>query len=193
LENVIHHDTIWRLSSACLFALRLLKVRILLKADVSEAREGWSDNQIIDALATSASMVYRGPEIIAYQGALFDLMGDYETATRTYTRALSLSPHSPAWIAANLGLSYLALGNNEEAERIYGEVIQHYSNYARAWIGLTVALVRQGKMKEAKHRADTLLSLDPHFTSAEWGRSRPFNDEQLLAAFIADLKSAGLP
>jgi transposase len=40
-------------------AQRLLKARILLKADVSEAGEGWSDNQIIQALATSASMVYR--------------------------------------------------------------------------------------------------------------------------------------
>ncbi|MGH6855319.1 MAG: IS630 family transposase [Aestuariivirga sp.] len=40
-------------------ARRLLKARILLKADVSEAGEGWSDNQIIEALATSASMVYR--------------------------------------------------------------------------------------------------------------------------------------
>src|ERR1700730_3333461 len=40
-------------------AQRLRKARILLKADVSEAGEGWSDNQIIEALATSASMVYR--------------------------------------------------------------------------------------------------------------------------------------
>jgi hypothetical protein len=34
-------------------AHRLLKARILLKADVSEAGEGWSDNQIIKALETS--------------------------------------------------------------------------------------------------------------------------------------------
>jgi len=32
-------------------ARRLLKARILLKADVSEAGEGWSGNQIIEALA----------------------------------------------------------------------------------------------------------------------------------------------
>ena len=38
---------------------RLMKARILLKADASEAGEGWSDNQIIGALVTSASMVYR--------------------------------------------------------------------------------------------------------------------------------------
>jgi hypothetical protein len=40
-------------------AQRLLKARILLKADVSEAGEGWSDSQIIRALETSVAMVYR--------------------------------------------------------------------------------------------------------------------------------------
>jgi hypothetical protein len=40
-------------------ARRLLKARILLKADVSDAGEGWSDNRIIAALDTSASMIYR--------------------------------------------------------------------------------------------------------------------------------------
>jgi hypothetical protein len=34
---------------------RVLKARILLKADVSEAGKGWSDNRIIDALETSPS------------------------------------------------------------------------------------------------------------------------------------------
>jgi hypothetical protein len=33
--------------------------RILLKADVSRQEAGWSDSQIIKALNTSVSMVYR--------------------------------------------------------------------------------------------------------------------------------------
>lgn len=37
---------------------RLLKARILLKADVSDAGEAWSDSRIIEALETNASMVY---------------------------------------------------------------------------------------------------------------------------------------
>jgi hypothetical protein len=41
-------------------ARRLLKARILLKADVSEAGEGWSDSRIIEALDASPSMVYQG-------------------------------------------------------------------------------------------------------------------------------------
>jgi len=40
-------------------ARRLLKARILLKADVSDAGEGWSDSRIIKAFDTSESMVYR--------------------------------------------------------------------------------------------------------------------------------------
>jgi hypothetical protein len=40
-------------------ALRLVKARILLKADLSEAGEGWSNSRIVEALETSLSMVYR--------------------------------------------------------------------------------------------------------------------------------------
>ncbi|MCI0600397.1 MAG: helix-turn-helix domain-containing protein [Beijerinckiaceae bacterium] len=49
-------------------AQRLMKARILLKADVSEAGEGWSDSRIIEALETSASMVYRVRKQLVEEG-----------------------------------------------------------------------------------------------------------------------------
>jgi transposase len=49
-------------------AQRLLKARILLKADISEAGEGWSDSRIIKALETSASMVYRVRKQLVEEG-----------------------------------------------------------------------------------------------------------------------------
>jgi Homeodomain-like domain len=49
-------------------AQRLLKARILLKADVSEADEGWSDSRIIKALETSPSMVYRVRKQLVEEG-----------------------------------------------------------------------------------------------------------------------------
>lgn len=49
-------------------ASRLLKARILLKADVSEAGEGWSDGRIIEALDTSVSMVYRVRKQLVEEG-----------------------------------------------------------------------------------------------------------------------------
>jgi hypothetical protein len=49
-------------------ARRLLKARILLKADVSEGRAGWSDSRIIRALDASTSMVYRVLQQLVEEG-----------------------------------------------------------------------------------------------------------------------------
>jgi hypothetical protein len=49
-------------------AQRLLKARILLKADVSESGEGWSDSRIVKALDTSVSMVYRVRKQLVAEG-----------------------------------------------------------------------------------------------------------------------------
>lgn len=46
----------------------LLKARILLKADISEAGEGWSDSRIVEALETSPSMVYRTRKQLVEEG-----------------------------------------------------------------------------------------------------------------------------
>jgi transposase len=49
-------------------AQRLLKARILLKADISEAGDGWSDSKIIAALENSASIVYRVRKQLVEEG-----------------------------------------------------------------------------------------------------------------------------
>lgn len=49
-------------------AQRLVKARVLLKADVSEDGEGWSDSRIIEALETSVSMVYRVRKQLVEEG-----------------------------------------------------------------------------------------------------------------------------
>jgi len=49
-------------------AKRLLKARILLKADVSQTGGGWSDSKIIKALDTSASMIYRVRKQLVEEG-----------------------------------------------------------------------------------------------------------------------------
>lgn len=49
-------------------AQRLLKARILLKADISRAGEGWSDSRIVKALETNPSMVYRVRKQLVEEG-----------------------------------------------------------------------------------------------------------------------------
>jgi hypothetical protein len=49
-------------------AARVLKARILLKADVSEAGEGWSDSRIVKALDTSEATVFRTRQRLVEEG-----------------------------------------------------------------------------------------------------------------------------
>ena len=49
-------------------AALLLKARILLKADVSDAGEGWSDSRIVKALDTSPATVARTRQRLVEEG-----------------------------------------------------------------------------------------------------------------------------
>jgi hypothetical protein len=49
-------------------AAQVLKARILLKADISEAGEGWSDRWIVAALDTSLSTVLRTRQLLVEEG-----------------------------------------------------------------------------------------------------------------------------
>jgi Homeodomain-like domain len=49
-------------------AARVLKARILLKADVSEEGDGWSDGRIVKALDTSPSTVFRARRQLVEEG-----------------------------------------------------------------------------------------------------------------------------
>ena len=49
-------------------ASQTLKARILLKADVSDAGEGWEDDRIVEAFETSSSTVYRTRQRLVEEG-----------------------------------------------------------------------------------------------------------------------------
>ena len=49
-------------------AWRITKARILLKADASEAGEGWSDSQIAAALDTTVATVSRTRQLLVEEG-----------------------------------------------------------------------------------------------------------------------------
>ena len=54
--------------TGCAAAYRLLKARILLKADVSEGGDGWPDARIAEALETSLSTVLRTRRQLVEEG-----------------------------------------------------------------------------------------------------------------------------
>ena len=49
-------------------AVQVLKARILLRADVSEAGRGWSDSRIVNALDVSPATIYRTRQRLVEEG-----------------------------------------------------------------------------------------------------------------------------
>jgi hypothetical protein len=90
-------------------AKQQLKARILLKADVSKEGESWSDSQIIRALNTSVSMVYRVRQQLVEEGFEAVLsrkqratppvprIFDGEKEAKLITVACSQAPPGPRW------------------------------------------------------------------------------------------------
>ena len=78
LEDMIH--------SGRHAAGRLARARILLKADVSEAGEGWSDSRIMEALDVSASLVYDVRKQLVEQG--FEAVLTRKTREKPQTPAI---------------------------------------------------------------------------------------------------------
>ena len=62
-------------------ARKLLKARILLKTDVSEAGEGWSDSRIAEALHTSVDTVSRTRQRLVEEGFEAALAYKYSPAS----------------------------------------------------------------------------------------------------------------
>ncbi|BBU64091.1 transposase (plasmid) [Methylosinus sp. C49] len=119
-------------------AQRLLKARIMLKADASEAGEGWSDGEIIEALDTSVSMVYRVRKQLVEEG-LDAVLGrkqrmtppvapifDGETEARLIALACSTPPDGYArWTLRLLEEKVVELGIVERAsDNTIGRVLK---------------------------------------------------------------------
>jgi hypothetical protein len=67
-------------------ARKLTRARILLKIDAGELGPAWSEEEVVDALDTSASTVYRVRERFVTEG--FDAALEHKTPDRVYERRL---------------------------------------------------------------------------------------------------------
>ena len=130
-------------------AYRLLKARILLKADVSEGGDGWPDARIAEALETSLSTVLRTRRQLVEEGLEAALarkkrspppsrIFDGEAAAKLITLACSEPPEGHArWSLRLLEKRVVELGIVEAAsDSTIGRVLKKTnSNRTKAAIG----------------------------------------------------------
>lgn len=87
------------------------------------------------------------------------LGGRGEEAERCYARALALAP---GWVdaAERLGDALLARGAPEEAERVFGDLVERDPTCAIGWAGLGQVALQRGKLAAAEEHIGRALKLD---------------------------------
>jgi TolB-like protein/tetratricopeptide (TPR) repeat protein len=93
-------------------------------------------------------------------------MGTADIAIDRAKRAIRLSPLDPLnYLSCNaLAISYLHLGQFEEAQEVAAQSVKLNSRFSVSRAFLTAALARLGRDQEAKAEAKEVLAIDPTFS-----------------------------
>jgi adenylate cyclase len=105
---------------------------------------------------------------------------------------MRLSPRDPGIGLALSGVAFAHLigGNDEEGLRFSKLALQESPNHTPSLRAMIMALVRLGRIDEARVSARRMLDIDPGFTMAKLARYR---DPVFMEGFRAALKTVGLP
>jgi adenylate cyclase len=146
--------------------------------------------QSVATMARAVGIAPRNGELVAYYANMLWMQGNWSAAVSQNRRALDLTPQPSSWIQANLGLALLWDDQPAEAQRVFETVIKGDPDYIRAYIGLAVALFRQGRTNEAKKIYRELVVMDPGFQPEGWlARNLNFNPKE-SEQFMSDLLAA---
>ena len=116
--------------------------------------------------------------------------GDPKAGIPMVTRALELSPHDPLgnWFYGARAVGHFLLGNYDDAISDSEEAIKIRYGYLFGRVMRTASLVKRGRVEDAREEMQTILEIDPEFTSARLARYADTVRNSLIDA----LKAAGL-
>lgn len=92
----------------------------------------------------------------------------------------------------NLGNSYRATGQYEEAIETFEKSIKREPDNIFAHIGLTATYSLMGHEKEAHEAALEVLKIDPEFSLKKFAKTIPSKNQDRLKCYIEALRKAGL-
>jgi adenylate cyclase len=119
--------------------------------------------------------------------------GEPEAAIDYMRRAIRISPrdHELGHMLAGIGAALLRCNRNEEAAAISYQTVGEMPNFMPGHRNLVHALVRLGRIDEARAAGVRLLAINPQFRTARM--TRPFRDQAFIEDYLAAMRSVGLP
>jgi adenylate cyclase len=130
-----------------------------------------------------------------YLGTVNAFMGEGKAAVDATRRAMELSPLDPQrYYFESLGATAeLAADQYENAERLARSSLVHHRMHSSTWRALTISLVAQDRMDEAREALARLLQLEPQLTVERYLARIPNAALEIGRRWACCLAMAGLP
>ncbi len=122
-------------------------------------------------------------------------IGEPAAAMQRLSRYRDLAPFDPysCFFEAAFSLPYFFSGDYEQAVLVGRGAVRSNPEFSAGYKPLIAALGHLGRRDEAKPYIDKLLSLEPHFTVAHFGRTHPIKRVQDRKRYMRGLLLAGVP
>jgi tetratricopeptide (TPR) repeat protein len=154
----------------------------------------WGDyDRALSVLEKAARLNENGSQVLSSLGwAMNYACVDPDRAISHFERAMRLSPRDPeiSIMLGGIAMAHLIAGRDDEALRFSQKSIDDTPRFTSAHRTKIAALVRLGKLPEAKMAAAELLTFDPGFTIS--ARLPSFRDGGFRQSYYGGLKTAGL-
>ena len=108
-------------------------------------------------------------------------------------KAMQLYPVYPAWYPYGIAVCLWMSGRHEEALDFAAEAIEIDDAFSLTYFLKAMLHAERGESEQARAAVNSLLSIDPGFTSRAYTRGMPFSEPEMNARRDRAIELAGLP
>ena len=149
-----------------------------------------------EAIAAGERAIRLAPNVATNHAALalvFYYSGRFEDCLARIRKAMRLSPYFPAWFLVSLGEGYRGIGDLPRARQVFEHYAARAPNSLLPQTRLACVLAELGQLDRARAVAQTVLALDPDFSSGRFANASPLKYPAEREKFATGLRAAGLP
>ena len=116
-----------------------------------------------------------------------------EQAIAHTRKAMQLSPIYPAWYPYGIAICYWMMNEIEPAVEYLQEALEIDPGLSLNYLVLAMIHAETGQDQEARYAVESILGIDPKFSSRAFTQGLPFSNPAIQARRERALKKAGVP
>jgi adenylate cyclase len=148
----------------------------------------------LPALERALRLNPNSAHVLVRSGWVKTYVSDPDSAIDLFLQSARLDPLNSemGFIYCGLFAAHLIKGKHKQALEYAQHCVEEMPRLPLAWRSLSIALVNNGRITEAKEAMRTAVALSPDLTMAKAERTLPFKDSGVRELFIRSYRQAGL-